>query len=116
MNRRQPTWMRKALAACPDRIEHPGTCQPEPAVKRKELKMRQLNRVLSLAAAGPVVAVLISSCAPAPHNGEQQPDSAVHREPDGAMLLSSRLASPDMVPRAQGQQPRKGADGAGDCR
>ena len=31
--------------------------------------MRQRNIVLSLAAAGPVVAVLISSCAPAAHNG-----------------------------------------------
>jgi hypothetical protein len=35
----------------------------------KELKMRQRNIVLSLAAAVPVVAVLISSCASAAHNG-----------------------------------------------
>jgi hypothetical protein len=33
MNRRQPTRMKNALAACPDRIQHPGTCQPEPAAK-----------------------------------------------------------------------------------
>jgi hypothetical protein len=33
MNRRQPTRMKNALAACPDRIQHPGKCQPELAAK-----------------------------------------------------------------------------------
>jgi hypothetical protein len=38
---------------------------PEPAAKHKRLKMRKRNIVLSLAAAAPAVAILISSCAPA---------------------------------------------------
>jgi hypothetical protein len=69
MNRRQPTRMRNALAACPDRIPHPGTCISQTLrPSHKKLKMRQRNIVLSLAAAAPVVAALISSCASAAQN------------------------------------------------
>jgi hypothetical protein len=69
MNRRQPTRMRNALAACPDRIRHPGTCISQTLrPSHKKLTMRQRNIVLSLAAAAPVVAVLISSCASAAQN------------------------------------------------